>query len=175
MLESVKPELKQCSRCHSTITLDHFETNRKGEFFKTCNNCRTKRTKYQQTYNEQNKERVQQYRAEYSKEYREKHKVELKEYEKNRNAQLRELHKQWIKDHPEEYKAQCEAIREQSRYYTITWDVPGSSRYIKIYDSIENKTVSKIYFDDINKDVILKEVEENLTKLRSSLNPQSPF
>ena len=118
---------------------------------------------------------MQQYRAEYSKEYREKHKVELKEYEKNRNAQLRELHKQWIKDHPEEYKAQCEAIREQSRYYTITWDVPGSSRYIKIYDSIENKTVSKIYFDDINKDVILKEVEENLTKLRSSLNPQSPF
>ena len=43
MLESVKPELKQCSRCHSTCTIEHYEKNRKGEWFKLCNNCRSKK------------------------------------------------------------------------------------------------------------------------------------
>ena len=39
-------ELKQCTRCHSTILLQYFEKNRKGEYFKTCNSCRTYRNKY---------------------------------------------------------------------------------------------------------------------------------
>ena len=34
-------ELKQCSRCHSNILLEHFEKNRQGQLFKTCNNCRS--------------------------------------------------------------------------------------------------------------------------------------
>ena len=42
-----KVELKQCTRCHSTCTLDYFEKNRKGEYFNTCNKCRTKNTEYQ--------------------------------------------------------------------------------------------------------------------------------
>ena len=33
-------ELKQCSRCHSNILLEHFEQNRQGVLYKTCNNCR---------------------------------------------------------------------------------------------------------------------------------------
>ena len=35
-------DLKTCSRCRCTILLKYFETNRKGQFFKTCNNCRIK-------------------------------------------------------------------------------------------------------------------------------------
>ena len=170
MPESAKSELKQCSRCHSTITLDHFGTNRKGELFKTCNNCRTKRNKYQQTYNEQHKEKDQQCRREYAKEYRETHKFELAEYEKQRNAQLRELHKKWIEDHPEEYKAQCEAIREQSRYVTITWDVPGSNRSVEIYDRTNELSISTTVFDDTSKDYIVREVEDKLAEPRGKPN-----
>ena len=38
MSEEIKTELKQCSRCHSRVTLEHYEKNRKGEWFKLCNN-----------------------------------------------------------------------------------------------------------------------------------------
>ena len=41
-MEENKPELRQCTRCHSSCTLEHFELNRKGELFKLCNNCRGK-------------------------------------------------------------------------------------------------------------------------------------
>ena len=39
-------DLKQCTRCHSTILLKYFDTNRKGEYDKTCNNCRILSKKY---------------------------------------------------------------------------------------------------------------------------------
>ena len=52
MSEPVKPELKQCSRCHSTCTLEHYEKNRKGEWFKLCNSCRTKNREEKNTYRE---------------------------------------------------------------------------------------------------------------------------
>ena len=42
-------ELKQCSRCNSTILLKYFEVNRKGDLFKTCNNCRNGCKKYYET------------------------------------------------------------------------------------------------------------------------------
>ena len=42
-MTELKPELRQCSRCHSTIMLKFFETNRMGELFKTCNNCRDRK------------------------------------------------------------------------------------------------------------------------------------
>ncbi len=39
-----KPELKTCSRCHSKLLLQYFETNRIGELYKLCNNCRMPKT-----------------------------------------------------------------------------------------------------------------------------------
>ncbi len=46
-------ELKQCSRCHSNVLLEHFELNRQGVLFKTCNNCRHSiNTKRRQHYQE---------------------------------------------------------------------------------------------------------------------------
>jgi hypothetical protein len=35
-------DLKTCSRCRCTILLKYFKKNRKGQYFKTCNNCRIK-------------------------------------------------------------------------------------------------------------------------------------
>ena len=33
-------ELKKCSRCHSNIELKYYSINRKGEYYKCCDNCR---------------------------------------------------------------------------------------------------------------------------------------
>jgi hypothetical protein len=43
LMSNVKPDLRKCSRCHSTCSLEHFEINRKGEFYKLCNTCRVKK------------------------------------------------------------------------------------------------------------------------------------
>ena len=60
-------ELKQCSRCHSKCILEHFEKNRKGEWFKTCNNCRKVNRdsfkNYREEHKEQELQRNRQYRA----------------------------------------------------------------------------------------------------------------
>ena len=51
-MTNTENELKQCSKCHSTILLKYFEVNRKGELFKTCNHCR----KVKQTYRDLHKQ-----------------------------------------------------------------------------------------------------------------------
>ena len=54
-MSSSTNELKTCSRCKSTILLKHFEINRKGEYFKLCNNCRSSKhvSQHVQDYNKQ--------------------------------------------------------------------------------------------------------------------------
>jgi DNA polymerase III epsilon subunit-like protein len=37
--------VKQCSRCKSNIDISYFSINRKKEYYKTCNRCRSKRNK----------------------------------------------------------------------------------------------------------------------------------
>ncbi len=60
-------ELKQCTRCHSTILLQYFDTNRKGELFKTCNNCRNRSKKYHDDNSDK--------KNEYSRQWREQHRI----------------------------------------------------------------------------------------------------
>ena len=43
-------ELKQCSRCRSVMLLQYFETNRQGELYRTCNNCRKVDKTYKDTH-----------------------------------------------------------------------------------------------------------------------------
>ena len=43
-------ELRKCSRCRSEIELKYFGINRKGEPYKTCDNCRNKNTDYYREY-----------------------------------------------------------------------------------------------------------------------------
>ena len=62
MSEEIKTELKQCSRCHSTVTLEHYEKNRKGEWFKLCNNCRGKGKDYKDSHKEEIQDNRNQYR-----------------------------------------------------------------------------------------------------------------
>ena len=60
-------ELKQCTRCHSTILLKYFDINRKGEYYKTCNSCR----KLKSEYYEANAEHLN----EWNREWREKNRI----------------------------------------------------------------------------------------------------
>ena len=43
-------ELRKCSRCHSIIELSHYSLNRKGEYFKCCDNCRTNNREWRREY-----------------------------------------------------------------------------------------------------------------------------
>ena len=78
--------LRTCSRCHSTMLLEFYDKNRKGEYFKLCNNCRHKKKEYR----EENKEEISEYRdthkeqiAATCKKYNDEHKLERKEYYDN--------------------------------------------------------------------------------------------
>ena len=66
-------ELKTCSRCHSTVLEKYFMTNRKGELYKTCDNCRSKR----------NTDKAKETRAKYSARYNAEHREENREYWRN--------------------------------------------------------------------------------------------
>ena len=50
--------LRKCSRCHATKLEEYFSKNTKGEFYKLCDNCRTKRKQSSKEWNEKNKEKV---------------------------------------------------------------------------------------------------------------------
>ena len=91
-------ELKQCSRCNSTILLKYFEVNRKGELFKTCNNCRNNDKKYKDSHlaeTKQYRESRKEERLEYDKTYRE----ENKEHIQQRSKQYYENNKDKITAH----------------------------------------------------------------------------
>ena len=61
----------------------------------------------------------------------------------------------------------CETQRLNSMYYTFTCDVPDSNKYIEICDKTEKQTIVKYFFDESNRDSVMKEVEERLKELRS--------
>ena len=104
MSESVKPEFKQCSRCHSTVTQNHFETNRKGELYKTCNNCRDR--------NRNDKDKAKQWR----KTFYEKHKEEILDKQKAKRDELREKS---FQEHPEKREAYQQYIAREQRFMEL--------------------------------------------------------
>ena len=67
-------EMRKCTKCKQTILLEGFDINKKGELFKTWNNCRN----YNKTYKESHKEQLKGQ----SKIYHEAHKEEIKERKK---------------------------------------------------------------------------------------------
>ena len=86
-MQSNAKELKKSTRCHSTILLQYFDTNRKGEYYKTCRNCLTRDRKTKHEYYEDNKDEIldkvkhyQQENMEHIKEQQKKYKEENKDY-----------------------------------------------------------------------------------------------
>ena len=84
-MQTTTNELKQCTRCHSTILLKYFETNRKGELYKSCNNCRKNDKRYKDGHKEQTQEyrdSMKEQRIEYDKKYRQDNKDYINQRQK---------------------------------------------------------------------------------------------
>ena len=125
-MSEVKPELKQCSRCHSTCTLEHFEKNRKGEWFSTCNNCRGKDKEKHKRYYNNHKEDILQKNKIYKQTInpwitcsRCQKEVRSVSFEKHQNDYLCQVHPldpkpdfhEWVYSNPDLYPCvveQCE-------------------------------------------------------------------
>ena len=85
-------ELKQCTRCHSTILLKYFDINRNGEYYKTCRNCLTRDTATDRKYYEANKDIIAQQAKTWKEHHREQHLTQKKKYrEENRDYILGKL------------------------------------------------------------------------------------
>ena len=76
-------ELRKCSRCTSTIELKYFSINRKGEYYKCCDNCR----KQQATWGDQNQQHLKEYREKYYEEHKEHKNLMSKEW-RDRNKEM---------------------------------------------------------------------------------------
>ena len=91
MSDNVK-ELKQCTRCHSTILLKYFDTNRKGEYYKTCRNCLTRDRKTKHEYDEDNKDEILDRNKDWQIQHRDKYLAQKKQYkEENKDYILETL------------------------------------------------------------------------------------
>ena len=90
--------LRQCSGCHSTITLEHFNMNRKGEYYKTCNRSCSR----MKEWNDANKDAI----AKHTRDYRERNKEALAQ----RDNERRQQNKEHIAEQSQAYR---EANRER--------------------------------------------------------------
>ena len=53
-------DMRKCSRCFLTGTVNHFAKSKRGEWYKMCNNCRSGCRERNRTYNEIHKDRIKQ-------------------------------------------------------------------------------------------------------------------
>ena len=113
-------ELKQCSRCHSNILLEHFEKNRQGQLFKTCTNCRQVNRELFNNYREQNREKE----LEINKQYRQNNLERVREYDRQRDKlrypkrkeELREYKHKYHQEHREKINAKTKERRQTEEY-----------------------------------------------------------
>ena len=111
-------ELKQCSRCHSNILLEHFEKNRQGQLFETCNNCRHSHREYRasniETLREKDRLRDKlrsgqrtEERREYKHKYHQEHKEEInaKHKERRQTEESKERTRQYLLDNKDKLDA----------------------------------------------------------------------
>ena len=95
--------MRRCIKCKSSLILEQFTINEKGEHHKTCNTCCIKKKEFYET----NKEAI----ANQYKEYRERNKETIAQ----RDKEYRQEHKEHIAEQKE--RIQRENQREDSR----TW------------------------------------------------------
>lgn len=120
-------QLCKCSRCHSTKLLEtYFSKNRKGEYYKTCNSCRTGHNKYnqenketiktkKQVYVHKNKKYIQNWKQEYYRQNQQKIKVQQKErYEKNKEN-IQEQAKLYYEQNKERHREKRKEWRENNK------------------------------------------------------------
>jgi len=98
--------MRRCITCKSSLTLEQFTLNKKGEHHKTCNTCCIKKKEY----NETNKEAI----AKQRREYRERNKEVISQKDKERRQQNKEQIAERRKEYTEKNR---ERIAEQRKEY----------------------------------------------------------
>ena len=147
MDDSEKKELRKCSRCKCTVLLEtYFSKNRKGEWYKTCDNCRTKRKTLDKATYERNKEKITAQsalyrttpqRQEYMKKYREENKNKIAE----NNAKLYHKNKE-------------EIVRKQKIYEEKNKEVISARARVYREEHKEAIAASKKRYGEENREVI---------------------
>ena len=149
-MNNIKPELKQCSRCHSTCSLEHYEKNRKSEWFKTCNSCRNNKKEYRNEHKEEiavrakhwrngNKNKVKLYNQVYADRHNPliecshckemvRYKI-IEDHKKSYQCNVFDMdckpdYHEWLFEHQNHFddKAYLERI-EQSHHNIISWKI----------------------------------------------------
>ena len=121
-------ELRKCSDCRSTMLLQYFAVNKKGEHYKCCDNCRAKRkvqrasTEYKEkkaisrkARYEKNKEKELKQRKEWHENNKERDLATKKAYRENNKEKCREMSKRWEENNKERRAATAKAYREAHR------------------------------------------------------------
>ena len=103
-MSEITPELKTCSRCHSTCTLEHFEMNRKGELFKLCNNCRNRGRQIKNEYDQNHKDENKIKRKEYYDKHREELLKQTKIYDDAHKEEKKQREREYRKQNPDKVK-----------------------------------------------------------------------
>ena len=113
--------MRRCITCKSSLTLEQFTINKKGEHHKTCNTCCIKKKEFYETHKEAIANQYKEYRernketiAQRDKEYRQEHKEHIAE----RGKEYREKNKEKIAERGREYRAKSkDKIREKRQEY----------------------------------------------------------
>ena len=156
-------ELRRCSDCRCTMLLEmYFSKNRKGDYFKTCDGCRTKRAKYRKSpeykdkrklYDEKRRdnpevkarvrENSSRHYQENKKEIREKHAI----WKAENREKVKELQSAWYQNNKEKvrdrHKEWYDNNKERMYYLTKEWRANNRDR---INSSIRDKRATDPYF-----------------------------
>jgi hypothetical protein len=113
--------MRRCITCKSSLTLEQFTINKKGEHHKTCNTCCIKKKEFYETYKEAIAKQHQEYRernkeviSQKDKEYKQQNKEQIAERRKEYREKNKELLAARRKGHFEDNK---DLLREKRREY----------------------------------------------------------
>ena len=118
--------MRRCIKCKSSLTLEQFTINKKGEHHKTCNTCCIKKKEFYETnkeaiakqhqeYRERDKEVISQKDKEYKQQNKEQIAERRKEYKEKNKEQIAERGKEYRKNNADKIRE----YREKGNGYTM--------------------------------------------------------
>lgn len=146
---SDKKELRKCSDCRCTMLLEtYFSKNRKGEYLKTCDGCRTKRAKYRESpeykakrkvYNEKRsdkpevKEKTKEISARHYQENKEEIRARHKAYNAANKEKVKELSDNWYQENKERHNTKSKEWRDKNKerfaYLKKEWRIKNKDKF----------------------------------------------
>ena len=146
---SDEKELRRCSDCRCTMLLEtYFSKNRKGEYLKTCDGCRTKRAEYRKSpeykakrkayhakRNEKPevKEKAREISARHYQENKEEIVARHKTWDAENKEKRKELSDNWYQNNKERHNAKAKEWRDNNKerlaYLTKEWRIKNRDKF----------------------------------------------